>query len=158
MSQLDSYLELADAEALSTGGAATVNIGSQINLKTARDIGQGRPIWIVGTVDTAITSGGTATLFYQLVSDASASIAVDGSQSIHMRTRQVTVPASSTDATATKAGNVAFCFALPMEGQHPYEQYIGVQQVIGTAALTAGKVNIFLTFDPPAWEPYADGI
>jgi hypothetical protein len=32
----------------------------------------------------------------------------------------------------------------------PYEQFLGILQNVGTAALTAGKINAFLTLDPPA--------
>lgn len=42
---------------------------------------------------------------------------------------------------------------LPMEGT-AYERYLAVQQVTGTTALNAGKVNAFLTTDVARWKAY----
>jgi len=39
-----------------------------------------------------------------------------------------------------------------------YERYLGIWCTVATAALTAGKVNAFLTCDPPSWTPLPDGI
>jgi hypothetical protein len=35
---------------------------------------------------------------------------------------------------------------------------LGIQAVIGTTEVTAGKINAFLTKDVASWKAYADGI
>ncbi|MCG9104142.1 hypothetical protein LH462_10480, partial [Laribacter hongkongensis] len=52
------------------------------------------------------------------------------------------------------AGTVLAAVQLPMEGSKPYERFVGVQQVTGTAAVTAGKINAFLTPDVARWKAY----
>jgi len=51
------------------------------------------------------------------------------------------------------AGKTLMAVQLPMEGT-AYERYIGIQQVTGTAAFTAGKVNAFLVDDVARWKAY----
>lgn len=154
----DSRQEFADAVAL-TLAAGTNNVGncadlSTNSLNTTRDIANGEQVYLIGTVDTDITSGGTATLQFALVSDSSAPPNTGGTQTTHLLTPQVTVPASANAATRTKAGSVICCVALPQGID--YKQYLGVQSIVGTAALTAGKVNFFLTADPTQWRAYSD--
>lgn len=148
---LDERGEFADATALNTGAPASFLIGDVIDLGVARDIGLGEPsLYFVVTVDTTATSGGAATVVFSLASDAQAAIAVDGTQSTHF--------ASKAHAVATLvAGFVAVCTQLPAEGL-AYERFLGLVQTTGTAALTAGKVNAFLTFTPAKWKALADGI
>lgn len=154
----DSRCEIADAATLNTA-TGTNNLTNVIDLgtnalNTVRDIGNGEPVYLIGTVDTDITSGGTATLAFQLASDSAAAVNTGGTQIIHFQTAQVTVPASATAATRTKAGSVICCQALPQGID--YKQYLTVQQVVGTAVLTAGKVNFFITSDPTQWRAYSD--
>ena len=146
---LDERTELCDATALNTGGAGTYLIGDVIDLETARDIGAGHTMYLVVQVTTAVTSGGSATVKFHLASDSVAAIAADGSETIH----------ASTDAIG-KASLVAgyqLAIAIAPEMSNAFERYVGIEQVTGTAALTAGAVNAFLTFDPPAnWSAQPD--
>lgn len=159
MAILDDRATLASADAC-TGAAGTINVGSQYDLGEAKDIGNGEPLYLVVTVDTSIITGGSAgTIAFQLASDATASIATDGSQSVHYRTKDFV-----TDDDALNdldAGEVVFVAPLPLEGNVPYERYIGLQAVIGTTTVTAGKVNAVITKDPPvSWKalPNATGV
>ncbi len=43
------------------------------------------------------------------------------------------------------------------EGGTGYERFLGFQTVTGTAALTAGSVNAFLTNSQYGWTAYPDG-
>lgn len=143
---MDSTALFARSLALSTGGTGLAFIGDVMDLTKARDIGNGRPLFLVITVDTAVTSAGAATVQFSLVSDGQAAIAADGSATVHY-----TGPAIP-KATLV-AGFVVAVVPLPM--QNPaYEQFLGILQNVGTAALTAGKINAYLTFDPPAWKAY----
>ena len=144
---LDKTTEFCDATALSTAATGLALIGNVMDLTVARDLGQIDDLYFVVTVDTAVTSGGAATVSFILASDAQAAIAVDGSASEHI------VTAAIPKATLV-AGYVAAAFDLPFEGV-PYEEFIGVLQNVGTAALTAGKINAFLTSDVARWKAVA---
>ncbi|MBP6563994.1 MAG: hypothetical protein KA200_00115 [Burkholderiales bacterium] len=148
---LDERTELADAVALNTGAAGTYLIGDQIDLGSVqRDVGAGEPVYLVVTVDTTATSGGSATLTLKVSSDSTASIATDGSATDHIVSRTFAL-------ASITAGATLLCVALPQEGA-AYERYLGLLQVTGTAAFTDGKLNAFLTADPNRIKAYADAI
>lgn len=144
---LDKRNEFCDATALNTGGAGTYLVGDQIDLGAARDVGNGEPMYLVITVDTLPTSANsTATAQFTLASDASASIATDGSATVHFQTKAFAI-------SEMAAGNVLAAIALPMEGV-AYERYLGILQTTGTQAFTGGKINAFLTHDVAKWKSY----
>lgn len=145
---MDRLAEFCDATAASTAGTGTYALGSNYNLgANAPDPGQGQPLYLVITVDTAFTSGGSATVQFQLVSDGQDPPAADGTETIHIETQDFPV--------ATLVAGYTIVHPLPM-GDLDYEQYLGMQTIIGTAALTAGKINAFLTMDPHGNRHYAD--
>ena len=141
---LDELQEFCDATALNTGAAGSYLIGDVVDLgsaPTTQDVGNGEGLYLVIQVDTAVTSGGSATVQFHLCSDAQAAIATDGSATYHFSTAAI--------AKATLvAGYAVAIVELPLG---TYERYLGVLQTTGTAALTAGKVNAFLTKDPAKW-------
>jgi hypothetical protein len=145
---IDKLTEFCDGVALNTGGAATYLIGSQIDLTNVRDIGNGRPIYLVAMVSTAATSGGSATLQLKLASDATAAV--------HVSTSTEHLASPVFPVASLTAGKVLMVVPLPMEG-NVYEQFLGILQVTGTAAFTAGAVDVFLTMNPAAWKAYAEG-
>jgi hypothetical protein len=150
---LDERLEFADATALNTSGTDTDLIGDVIDLGVARDIGQGQPLYFVVQVTTLPTSGGSATVQFSLASDAAAAIATNGTQTIHFL--------SNAFAIADLVAGWQAVWPLPSGDNDAafttgYERYLGFQTVTGTAALTAGAVNAFLTLDAHGWKSYAD--
>lgn len=144
---IDKLLEIADATALSTAGTGLALVGSQIDLSVARDIGNGEPLYLVIQVDTAVASAGAATVQFQLVSDAQAAIATDGSATVHV--------ASGAIGKATLVAGYTVVLPIPMEDP-AFERYLGLLQNVGTAALTAGKINAFITPYPHKWKAYPD--
>lgn len=127
----------------------TKALGTNLDLGAAvKDIGQGQVVYLVVTVDTAFTSGGSATVQFQLVSDGQDPPAADGTETIHIETQDFTV--------ATLVQGYTIVHPLPM-GDLDYERYIGIQAIVATAALTAGKINAFLTCDPTGWRAYPEG-
>ena len=146
---IDSRLEFCDATALSTAATGLALIGSQIPLGNARDIGNQNALHLVITVDTQVTSGGAATVEFQLVSDASAAIAVDGTATVHAKSAAI--------PKATLAPGYQIVIPVPPE-LPAYEPFLGILQNVGVAALTAGKINAFLTADPPVNKAYPDAI
>jgi hypothetical protein len=143
---MDERNEFADAASVAAA-AGTALIGDVINLgSVARDMGQGEPVWFVVTVDTAFVAAGAGTINIQLVSDAQAAIATDGSATVHLSTGAKATAAST--PAGQRAGDVLFAAPLPVEGS-VYEQYLGVLCTIATQTVSAGKINAFLTLDPP---------
>lgn len=143
----DSKLLFGAAKALSTAGTGLALVGDVIDTATVRDLGQGRPLYLFIDVDTAVTSAGAATVSFQLVSDAAAAIAVDGSAMLHFQT--FAFPKAS-----LVAGFVVVEIPLPFDGGQAYKQFLGIIQNVGTAALTAGKINAFLALDLFGWKSY----
>ena len=151
---MDERLEFGD-ELTCANEAGTTLIGDVIDLGVTRDVGQGQAMYLVIQVSTAFDGGaGTAgTTAFQLVSDAVAAIATDGSQTIHARTDTF---AAATQLTA----GTTLVLPLPMGDTGPgfgYERYLGVQQVQAAEGEDDGAINAFLTFDPHGWHAYADG-
>lgn len=147
---LDERTEFCDATALNTGAAGTYLLGDQIDSGVVRDLGNGQPIYLVITVDTLPTSGGSATAQFTLASDDSASIATNGTASVHFVTKAFAI-------SEMAAGTVLAAVALPAQGV-AYERYLGILQTTGTAAFTGGKINAFLSTDVARWRAYADAI
>lgn len=146
---LDELNEFADALALNTGGAATYLVGDTIDLGAApvlKDIGNGSPVYLVVGVTTTFTSGGAATVNLQLASDSTANLAT--SPTVHWQTGAL--------GFATFVAGLRWVIPLPIERR--YERHLGILQVQGTAALTAGAIDAFLTDDPVGWYPIADGV
>lgn len=136
---LDERLEFADNTELDQSGTDTDNLGDVIDLGVARDIGHGQPLYLVIQVTVAFTSSGsTATIVFQLVSDGTDTIATSG-QTIHAKTTLLTI--------AQLAVGKQYVIPIPSEGL-AFERFLALQTVTGTEALTAGKVNAFLTTEP----------
>lgn len=147
---LDERTEFCDATALSTAGTGRALVGDVIDTSVARDIGMGQPVYLVIQVTTAPTSGGAATVSFILASDAQAAVATDGTATEHIVTAAIPV--------ADLVAGYTLCIPLPPEGSNEYERYLGILQNVGTAALTAGAINAFLTLDQKGWKAYADGV
>lgn len=150
---IDDRLELADATALNTGAAGTYNIGDVIDTKSAtidpnttKDH-EGSDLFLVVRVATAATSGGAATLQVRLVSDDTATPSTT-TATVHATSAAIAV-------ASLTAGSTVMVTRLPSGS---YERYIGIQQITGTAAFTAGAVDAFLTADPGLWRAYGDNV
>jgi hypothetical protein len=155
---LDERMEFGDAVALNTGAAGTYNIGDVIDThgptighgsgaNLTRNLGLDSELFLVVRVATAATSGGSATLQIRLVSDDTSTPSTTTS-TVHF--------ISDAIAVASLTAGVTVCVVRLPSGL--YERYVGVQQVTGTAAFTAGNVDAFLTADPNVWRAYADNV
>lgn len=147
---LDKYLTFASALAINTGGAATYLLGDVIDLQAQaiRDLGNGQPLYWVTTISTALLSA-TGTFNLQLASDAQAAIATDGSATVHAQT--------GAKLQAALVAGTKFVIPLPLE-LPPYERYLGILQITGTAAFTAGAIQSSITLDPSGWKALPDGV
>ena len=146
----DALATLADGVSLNTGAPGSYIIGDVIDLqRTARGIGvlPGlSQVWLVATVDTTATSGGGATLQLNLVTDDNSA----------MPSPTVVASSAAIAVAQLTAGKLIVAVAMPLSDT--LERYLGLQQVTGTAAFTAGKVNAFFTTTPPGRYAYPDGI
>ncbi len=148
---IDENLEFADAKALAALNNSAELVGDVVDLGgVTRDVGQGQPMYLVLQVSTAFTSGGAASVEFELASDAVAGIQTDATQTTHWRSDTILV-------TALTAG-FTFVIPLPM-GSVLYERYLGVlARETASQALTAGAINAFLTTDPHGWVSSADAL
>lgn len=151
---IDKNLEFADAVAVGALNNTTGNLGDVADLGlTGRDIGTGTPLFLIIQITTAFTSGGSAIVNFQLVSDGVSSPAVDGSQTIHLKTDDFPV------ANLTLGKTFVIPVPTGIEDVTDYERFLGVQaRETGSQALTAGAVNAFLTLDSYGWRAYADAV
>lgn len=144
----DKLATFADDLALNTGAAGSYIIGDQIDLQVARNVasalGNGT-LFLCAKVNTTATSGGAATLTLDLVTDDNGSLS----------SPTVLISSASVAVASLTAGAVVLLTALPIGAT--FERYIGIQQRTGTAAFTAGKLDVFLTTTPPVRTQYAQG-
>lgn len=154
---LDARNEFCDNVSAALTAGTWTNVGNQIPLGVARDIGSGEPLYLVVAVgSTGIKVGAlTGTFEVRLASDDSATIHASTS-TVHIVSAAVATSTTS-DAGVLAPGTVLLAVALPMEGS-AYEEYIGVQAKATSENTTAGTINAFLTHDVAKWVPYADGI
>lgn len=149
---IDKLLEIADAASVANTAGSSYLIGSQIDLGAAgQEIGNGQPLYLVITVDTSIiTAGSAGTIQFSLVSDASASIATNGTATVHWASQlYVTDDAALNDLDAGDR----IVVPLPM-GEPAYERYLGLLYTVTTTDTSAGKINAFLTVDPHGNKAY----
>lgn len=154
---MDERNEFADAVSVAAA-AGTALIGDVIDISVLRDMGMGQPVWLVITTDTEIITGGTAgTVKFQLVSDAQAAIATDGSATVHYDSGTFVTDDAAANSPQLNAGGIIAAIPLPVEGA-VYERYLGILCVTATTTTTAGAINAFLTLDPPhTAKLYAEG-
>lgn len=151
---LDKLAEFADATSIAAA-ASTVLVGNQIDLGAAgRGLGGDKALYLVVTVDTEVITGGLAgTLQLQLVSDAQAAIAIDGSATVHAASPVFVTDDSAANSPLLNAGSKLWVTQLPIEG-NTYERYLGLLAVIGTTTITAGAISAYLVADVPDWKAY----
>ena len=142
---MDSRAEFAAAStALNTGVAGSYLLGNVIDLSVVTanfDVGLGEQLYLIILVNTAVTSAGAATVQFQLVSDTVAAISPTAPAHVHAATGAI-------PKATLVAGYRAFVVALPLDS---YSRYLGIVQVTGVAALTAGAVQAFIVLRPAKW-------
>ncbi|MDR8077840.1 hypothetical protein KPA96_19480 [Burkholderia cenocepacia] len=136
---IDSLLEFSRAQALSASGAST-NI---IDLGSDRDIGPGRPLWVVVAVAVAAdNTTGDETYSIALQTDDNAAFS------------SPTTIATVAPAAASLPAGARLVIGMPFAN----ERYLRLNYTLGgtTPSVT---LNAFLTDqDPSSWQAYPDGI
>lgn len=142
--------EFCDATAVPLTTSADEIIGNVIDTAAAptlKNLGT-TPVYLVVNFDTSYVAPTTTTLTLSLVSDSTANLATS-------KTTHLTLPAL-TSAT----GVIGYQYVAALPANWTYERYLGMWAVNGVPSATAGKINAFLTLDPPS-QPAAflpDGI
>jgi hypothetical protein len=86
---------------------------------------------------------------FLLASDSTAAIAIDGTATVHYESASI--------GEATLVAGYQIATRIPME-LPAYERFLGVLVRVGTAALSAGKINAFLTNDVARLKHYDDSL
>lgn len=145
----DRLLHFTEAANGFANSGVTANVGSALDLGAARDIATGKEVYVCIIVTTAFVGSG-ASIEVKVVSDATSSIAVDGSATLH-----ATFGVKAISNTAFNAVGKRFFIRLP---SGDFEQYLGVQVTSTGANTTAGALRAFVTFDEPRWLAYPEAV
>lgn len=148
---IDKRNEFGSAVAVTAAGGN--NLGGIIDLGSARDVGNGQPLYLVVQITEDITHATTGTIYFELLTDDNTGLTSPVSLA---RSAQAATATSASVAARTKAGSTFWAQALPTEG-FAYERYIFVQSVTNSLHAT-GKASAFLTTDIAAWKAYADAV
>lgn len=152
---IDDRLEFTDAGSVAHA-AGTINLGDVIDTGGDGLEGNSEGMFLVVNVDTEVITGGVAgTIKFQLVSDAQATIATDGTATVHIASPALVTDGTDANSALLKAGQFPLVAPLP---RGTYQRYLGFQYVVATTTTTAGAVSAYLTRNPPAHNILADGV
>lgn len=115
------------------------------SVPTLKDIGTGEPVYLVLTIDEAVTSNGSATVAFTLLSDSTANLAT--SATTHWTSGDI--------AKATLVEGYKMVVALPPGN---YERYMGIFAETKVQTLNAGKVSAALVHGAPKWAALPDAL
>lgn len=147
---LDKRNEFCDATALNTGAAGTYVIGDQIDLGTPRDLGGDMALYAVISVATGIAAASAGTVQFQLVTADNAALTTNPTV---LAQSAAFVTGAGTGTTTLRPGTSLLALQLPQEGT-PYQRFLGIRQVTGTTAISAGAVDAVLAQDVQRWKAY----
>lgn len=139
MGLIDKLNEFCDATSLNTGTTAAAVVGNVIDLGNTSNFPGNSDIWCVIKVQTSVTSDGSATVQFKL--NSSTLVALTGG------TTTTHFDSGALAKTTLVAGYTVAAFKLP---RGTYQRYLGIFQTNATAELTAGKIDAYLTIDPPS--------
>lgn len=146
---IDFLAQFCDEDTI-TATVANAIVGDVMDLgatPTLKDIGNGdKPIYLVITIDTTVTSNGSATVAFTLLSDSTANLAT--SATVHINTGDIAI-ASLTAGTT---------LVYPLPPRKTYERYLGIFAETKVQTLNAGAFSAFLTMDPPMNHIYPDAL
>ena len=131
---VDADLIFADALAITT--AETADCTNYIDLDAAGRL-EGEPIYLVILVTTTFTSGGSATLQFDLEADADGTFSA-GAVNLY-----------SSDAIAVASLVEGYRIVRPINIPDGL-RYLNLEYTIGVADMTAGAFDAFIALDVPA--------
>lgn len=144
---VDALLRPSNAQAVTATAVST----DTIDLGVARDIGAGRQLFAVFTVDVAATAAGAATVNFQVITSASSSLT---SPNVIAQTDAI----PKTDLTVGRKPIVVALSPQVLNSIPTGQRYLGFQYTIGTGPLTAGTFTGYITdSDVSVGKHYASG-
>lgn len=131
----DGYAPTATGDNICPNTWDSGPLGNLLNTNTGRDLGAGAALYFSALVTTTVTSGGAATVTFELVTDSTVSIS-----SIGVLVATPAIPKASLTATAEVVLGVPRGSAMTSL----YKRWLGGDINIGTATLTAGAFQLKL--------------
>lgn len=138
---VDDFLLFSDAQAITAaaGSDSTIDCG----VAGGRDLGTGKDLYVVVSVDTAFTDAGSnSTLTVALEGDSTSTFTPDGTQDLF------TIPALAA------AGAIYFSKLDPGAAPLGY-RYLRLKYTPNNGDLTTGAVTAFITTDIAKFTAYA---
>lgn len=136
---IDSLLQFSNAQALT----ATAVSASNVDLGSDRDIGPGRPMWVVVAINTAAdNTTGDETYSIALQTDDNASF-----------TSPTTI-ATVVPAAATLTAGTRVVLGMP----YANERYIRLNYTLGGTTPSVTVTAWLTDQEPSSWQAYPDGI
>lgn len=136
---IDSDLEFADGltfAAATTGSVAAHDCSNYVDLDAAGRL-EGEPLYLVILVTTDCTSGGSATITFDLETDTDSTFSA-GATNLW-----------SSPAIAVATMEAGYRIVVPVNMVDAY-QYLNLEYTIAEATFTAGAFDAFITKDVPA--------
>lgn len=139
---LDSQLLFSDAQAVTAAAAST----NSVDLGAVRDIGTGEPLYVVVTVDVALTDAGSdSTLTVSIEGDSTSTFTPDGTDTLF------TIPALSA------AGAVFYARLNPGMNALNF-RFIQLRYTPNNGNLTTGTFTSAIVHNIQKYVSYADAI
>ena len=137
---IDNQLLFSDAQAVTSAAASTNTYDTGVS--GGRDLGTGKPLYLVVTVDVAVDSGKTVTVALQADSTTTFS------------------PDATLDLFVTASGAAAGSkYIVPLQPNAAVLQYRYLRlYYTPSSALTNGTFTAFITDTVDQWKVYADNI
>jgi hypothetical protein len=149
---LDKEWQLADGTWAPTALGANISpnvmdtspFGGVPTANTGRNLGEGESFWMLITVKTTVTSGGAATVTFNIRTDS----ATNGT------TSPVDLAATAALPLASLTAGSQFKIRFPVA---TYKKYVMANAAIGTAVLTGGAFEVDVVKDIQNNSKYAGG-
>ncbi len=150
----DKRTTFCEGVALNTGAAGTYTLGDQIDIGNVRDLGGDQaPLLVIQVGAAGINAAGAGTVQFKLTSADNAALTTNPVD--HLMTAAFVTSTTSGNAGGALAPGVRLmAVQLPLEGSTPYKRYVGIRQVTGAQAITAGSIDAFLVLDANSWKAY----